>query len=383
MTIKILISTFDTLTLINPRFIQAKIKVELDKLAVIKKLDEYLKTIYIEKQSQNGQKKHKKKHFMPLRTIFYYFLLLFGLMESAIGGYLAAQSLLTLIPALTNPYVIAGSIAITLIECTLFYVFENSRFKESLGLPATITLRTKLIQTYIKQIKTLEQINKMMFDVKFMSTVYKAKYNRLAQLALLINQDIEKKQAMLGEYHETPIKKLIRTFVIGFGAVMCVASTYFGASSLITLFSPTLLGTPVGWTIIAIMMGASLGFYFARRGKGMIKLLNTEYMPYQTLKHKLKHFESKENEDFNLIELVSTPAELKTLKPAPISEAAANQPVILKKSNSNLGFFTSAPVGPTSIKQSPSLEMQELGDNHATFQNTYENTLFNTRAQSK
>lgn len=141
------------------RTAEQKIALEKAKLSIIKGLEEDLTSIY----AGNSQKiKEKKpKRFLLLKKAFYYFLLLFGLIEDAIGSFLFAQSFLILIPAIPNPVVLVGSILIALINCILFYAFEAAMFKDALGISATGTARGSLIDTYLEQVKCLEQVNQM------------------------------------------------------------------------------------------------------------------------------------------------------------------------------------------------------------------------------
>ena len=278
-----------------------KIKQEKAKLAFLKGFERHLKTIDIGKK-KTLKKKNKQKPFLALQTVFYYFLLGFGLIENAISTYLVAENLLILIPALSNPWVIAGSLLITFINSALFYAVEASMFKEILGIEASQNERTQLIQTYLEKLNTVEQINKILFDFNFILNTPQSDYQRYAELALLMNQDMEKLQNTIGKHHESLAKKAVRYFVRGFGAVICAAGTYFLSTSLVTLFATPLMGTPIGWILIALVLITGLIFYFTMQAPAMMQLLHPEYLPFKDLKLKLKNFEYKNEADFQLVD---------------------------------------------------------------------------------
>lgn len=297
MKIADLTKKFEQLTLKKELSSREKIRCEEEKLEIFQRLESHLKKLLVVSEKV-AEKKVKKKRFMSLRKGFYGFLLFFGLIEDSIGSFLFAQNLLILIPKITNPLVLLGSVIIMLINSILFYAFEASILKSALGIAGSSKQRRHLIQIYNDKVDSLENINKLLFNIDIAHQVNLSFYKSLIKLAMQMNQDIEELQQNIGKYKETLPKKMARWFVTGFGAAMCAAGTYFMATSLLTVVAASLLGTPVGWALIALMMIAGLGFYFAMQGKSMVALLNPEYSPFKALKKDLKNCEIKSEPTF-------------------------------------------------------------------------------------
>jgi len=269
---------------------------EQEKLALYKKIHQQLNEILPAKKKNDESEENETKHLW-LKKGIYYFLLLFGLLEDGIGSYIFAQSLLILIPGMPNPLLIAGGVLVAVINSVLFYAFEASMFKKALGIDADRKERNSLVQMYLEEVQLLNTINKQMFDVQLIQGA-PANYAELAETVLSLNMDMQEKQARIGQYQESVLQKVLRWFITGFGAFLTIAGSYFMGSSMLGLIAAPLLGTPVGWILIGLMIVAGLGFYFSMQGKGMHELVNPEFKDFKQLNSLLKTCDIRDEKDF-------------------------------------------------------------------------------------
>lgn len=300
----------------SPLATKELIEREQNKLLIYKKVMEQLDSI----KPNKFVKKEKSIRFYWLKSAFYYFLVFFGLLEDGIGSYIFAQSLLTLIPGIHTPFIIAGSALVAVVSCILFYSFEAALFKEALGITANRKERETLIQTYLEEVNLLNQINEKFFCLELISSPPENSAE-LADIIVLLNQNIEDKKTTLGKYQESRLQKGVRWFVTGFGAFITIAGSYYMGSSLIALIAAPLLGTPVGWILISLMIVAGLGFYFSMQGKGMHELINPEFKDFKQLKALLKTCPVRDEKEFECYHELQ-----KELKQVRISEENEAEP---------------------------------------------------------
>jgi hypothetical protein len=76
------------------------------------------------------------------------------------------------------------------------------------------------------------------------------------------------------------------------------------ANSLITLLAPTLLGTPIGWSMVCLTVIAGLGFYYAMDATSMTRLINPSFDGYHTLQNELQAFVPRYHDDLAHIKCI-------------------------------------------------------------------------------
>lgn len=265
--------------------IEAKIKKETQQSA-------------IDKGCNPSEKSPVKRRVL---SVFYYFMVTFGLLQYISGSYLFAMALFSLIPKISNPLVIVLSMLFTVLDSILFYALEISYLKDALGITSEHGKNTEsLINIYSKQLNVTCSINQLLTSTDSL-TISQASYNEYIKFAELFNQDMKMKQKNLENYHETIWKKLLKWGVLCFGFLSSIAGSYFWASSFIEVVAISLMGTPIGWCFIILTTIAQLGFFYTMSSKSMVELVHPELAKFELYKEALEQFQAKDRHDFEKI----------------------------------------------------------------------------------
>lgn len=219
---------------------------------------------------------------------FYYFLLLFGLLQDTTSSFLFGYTLLALIPGITGPYLIAASILYTVLDAVLFYAFEVSLLKEALNIPEDKTELRQLLDIYRLQLKTAKNLNRQLTSFNALA-MEDSHYQDYVQFLDLINHDLKQKEQQFNNYHESTLKKWLKIGVLAFGAFSTTAGSYFYAQTFVASLGIG-VGTTLGMGLILLTVVAALGYFYAMGGKSLAKLVNPDYDQYQTLKQKFTSF---------------------------------------------------------------------------------------------
>jgi hypothetical protein len=98
---------------------------------------------------------------------------------------------------------------------------------------------------------------------------------------------------------ESIFMQCIKGVVFAFGAVSSMAGSYFLISAFMAMLAPALLGTPVGWTLLALTIGIGLIFHYMMDNSGMSRVINRDYPSYQALKADWEQFSKTYHDDLN------------------------------------------------------------------------------------
>ncbi|MBI5448226.1 MAG: hypothetical protein HY939_05815 [Gammaproteobacteria bacterium] len=272
------------------------------RVALEKYKFQMLKSFDVHLEENKVQEKEKKlPRFPVLRKIAYYLLLSLGVIEDAVFSYVSGQALLSIIPGISNPFLIAGSLFITLLNCILFYAFEASMLKDALKIPSFDGNAKVIIHTIEQQIEMANKINGALFDVRRVNKMSAADYKAYADAAVSINTQVITERNHFTHYKESIPRKIIRWGVNIFGVTLTIAGSYFSAVSLLGTISASLVGTPAGWVIIALIVLAGLAFYFAMEGKALFRAFNPESQSFKQTKKALLEFDERSEEEFKQV----------------------------------------------------------------------------------
>lgn len=271
------------------------------------------------------------------RTFLYYFLLIFGMFECVAGSYLFAAELFMLIPGISNPVFIMATLIFTILSSVLFYAFEVTFLKEVLGIPYDDTEFAQLIETYSEQLKTTITINQLLSTIH-MQNVDSSTFDEYRELVTLLNKELRNKPNNMPSYPESTLKNILNAGVLAFGALSSIAGSYFFVKSMMMMVASSMLGTPIGWTIIALTVLSGLGYYYSMDAISMIRLAHPVYASYETLKKELNLFKEHYPDDLDSVK--STKDRFSEKKQ---TEEASTQtdPPSVSVSTSSMSFFKS------------------------------------------
>ncbi len=234
------------------------------------------------------------------RELFYYFLLAFGLFENVAGSYLFGAALFSLIPGISNPALMIASLIFTALSSVLFYTFDVTVLKEAFGIPCSDTDFAQLIETYSIQLKTTIAINQLL-STMHVQNINALTFDEYRQLITLLNVDLRNKLAGIEPYPASLLKNILNAGMLAFGALSSIAGSYFFVNTLMMMVAASMVGTPIGWTIVALTVISGLGFYYALDAINMIQLVNPVYDSYDTLKKELELFKDHYGEDLGSV----------------------------------------------------------------------------------
>ncbi len=272
--------------------------IEEKKLELILEFEAIIRKKMPEEYSLPQQKKPKPATWLKPRhwEMLYYFVLVFGMFESIAESYLFGSELFTLIPGISNLTLFTASFVFTVLSSILFYAFEVSFIKEALGFPDGITVFAGLIDTCSRQVKSAKNINDLLRTAYIMS-IDQTLFDDYRKLVKLINEDLRNKQANPVPYPESVLNDIMNFGVIAFGALSSVAGSYFFAHYMMALMAASLIGTPLGWAIIALTALSGLGFYYAMDATSMVRMVYPAYEEYDALCDELEQFRETYKDD--------------------------------------------------------------------------------------
>lgn len=272
---------------------RTKLEQELAKLSVIQSAHNLILDA-INKNTSFDCAQNIKKEKNILKIILYYFFLLGGFAQQISGSYIYAYSFFALIPALTNFWLIIISIVYTVLDCVLFYAFQADLLKLALGVDFTSPDCLRVLETYEEQLRLILLMNEALTNVSiFKSNIGVDEYRKYVRLVQLFNQDLSRKSDLMCNYQESIYRKMFKYGMYAFGVLSTVAASYFTAMALLVAIGGGLVGTPIGWAIIGLLIISGLAFYYAMEGKSLFHLVNPDYTLFKDLQSKLSLFKNK------------------------------------------------------------------------------------------
>lgn len=237
------------------------------------------------------------------QKLFYQFLLVFGLFQDALGGYLFWNALFLLIPHISNPVLVALSLVCTALGSILYYAFQVAFLKDVFNLAQDNTDLGLLLASYSSQLETIIAMNQVLSSM-WMLPIDNAIYDEYAQLLTRLNQDLRHQHETLEAYTETPLQQILKASTLAFGALASIASSYFTSNLLMSTLAASLVGTPLGWTMILLTIVADLGYYYAMGATSMVQFINPDIDNYQTFRKRLCEFNTTYQDDLQEIRAI-------------------------------------------------------------------------------
>ena len=122
-------------------------------------------------------------------------------------------------------------------------------------------------------------------------------YDHYIELITLLNENFRLKERELQPYPESMLTTILKMVVLVYGAISSLASSYFFADTMLNMAAASLVGTPVGWTLVMLTMLCGLGFYYAMSYTSMINLVMPAFDEHQALKEGLEQFSANYSDD--------------------------------------------------------------------------------------
>ena len=85
----------------------------------------------------------------------------------------------------------------------------------------------------------------------------------------------------------------MKYFILGFGVLSSIASSYFMIALILATLSPALMGTPVGFLIIVLTIVSSIVMYIITTNFSLSSFMNPEIEQIKELKSAFASFEEK------------------------------------------------------------------------------------------
>ena len=251
-----------------------------------------------------ADKIEKITKFKIARKIAFWALVVVGVVQDSIANYLFFETTLLLIPGIISPIVIAISLFMTL-ACVIFFVaVEIASMKKALGIAAEDQKeKRRLGEVYVSEVDELKKVNDILLDRSSEKKMKEANedYTGFANLAKRFNKLMRerKKSENMPKLQGKWSRKLGGVAFIFLGLLMTGAGSYYMASGLIASVAAALVGTPVGWIIISLLIIASLAFFLALYGRSTFLMMNPEIKQQEALEKSLNNFPVREDSAFD------------------------------------------------------------------------------------
>lgn len=270
---------------------QEKLVIEEYKLQLMKSVQQDFKQRYGKKEKKEIE---EIKSTSKWRLGLFFLIILFDLIPMAVGSFVGMTSLLSTVPGFTDLLVYGCSAFVSGIEALMFYAVMSPLLKASLGITPEDTTEP-LLKTYESKITIAENLNAMMTNE--LEHTHKAlPHSHYKQYALVMNQfnkDIA--STKIAEFKEPLYKKVLRSGLSFLNFMLNVSGGYFMANMLLSIVAASLVGTPIGWAIIGIIVAGGLIGRFVVRSNSMFEMLNPRSKRHQEIHKKLEAFEPKDD----------------------------------------------------------------------------------------
>ena len=222
--------------------------------------------------------------------VAYLFCLLFGGLENGASSFLFSSNLFIIIPGISQFALYSLISVYTLLDAVLFYAFEVSFLKKALGIVATDNSKSLLNETYAQQLKSVMEIN-CILKAKETDTWDPADYEAYCAARDVFNDYLLKKNGAMQNYVSSPLLIGIEKGVVLFGALSCVADSYFMAQTALVTLHVSFMSSPLGFALVVGMVVASLVLYYTMRVQSMSELLHPDRESHNALQADLIKFE--------------------------------------------------------------------------------------------
>lgn len=249
----------------------------------------------------------RKQQIKKPESRFWYWLKVVGLVVFSIVGFIQSNimsfvgiqsSIIQLLPSILFPWPIILAAAITVIFAAQYVVFNVNSLRELLGINVRDDNKTVML-VHEKQINLTKHLNDALSDPNIITGLHKSEYLSFRNIAVKCNSDIEEKRETYDEYKKPLATRALTYIFLGLGSLFAAFYSYFSATSLLALVAAPLLGTPVGWGIVAAIMLTGVTFYFALQIRSTNRALNPLMDLFAKIKEKVTTFKVKDEYEFN------------------------------------------------------------------------------------
>ena len=220
------------------------------------------------------------------KKILFYTLMILGAILDGARNYLFGNTLISLIPNLSQPLHIILSILYIIFSVILFYGFDVAMLRNALGIADVKTDSYLVVSLNIEQLQKVAIINRWL-----MLSVDDTIFQKYKQVIKVLNDDMRAKYRAIQNYEESFVIKILKAAVLGFGIISNIAGSYFMINAILATWAATLVGTPLGWGIILLAISVNLGFYCAMGAASIMRLMSPHYANNMTLKKEINLFE--------------------------------------------------------------------------------------------
>lgn len=274
----------------------------LEKLrcALMQAVAKHLKNIYVNNKKNSEPTTDNQQSSLLRKKVLFWALVILQFIPNVIGGFLGIKDMLILIPGIPGLIVNAASLIICGIESILFYAMMSPLFRRALGMPEGVDTNIFVLY-YSEQLAATKEINELLTkEVQCSDNIPFELLEEYQNFAKQCNQAINQIHRNLPPYQESAYKKGIRFSFAIVNQVLTAAWVYYMVNALLLVFAAPLVGTPIGWGIMGILILGQLAANFALRSDGMFYFLNGKAKKHHELKDGLEKFEDK-SEDLEKI----------------------------------------------------------------------------------
>ena len=230
---------------------------------------------------------------LRLQKSGFLFCLLFGGLENAATSLLFSYNLFLIIPGITAVTLYSMIAVYIILSAILFYSFEISFLKKAMGMDSERHPNCLLNETYDKQLKCAIEIGSIL-DKKGIENWNQTNYEHFLTIKEMFDKHLLAKEERMKAYSETDpyynVKVAVESAVVLFGALSCVADSYFIANTALMTLHISLMSSPVGFILVIGMVTASLILYYTMRIESLSELINPDRNSYLCLQTNLGLF---------------------------------------------------------------------------------------------
>lgn len=283
-----LTNTFESLEALDKNTLTSEefLATEEYKLTIMKAIEHDLQRYVVKKKEIEEQTAVSK-----WRLALFAGILLLDLIPMAVGGFVGMTTLLDTIPEISTAATYIISLLVTAIETLLVYSVTAPLLKKALGIFQRDSADS-LVELYNEKIQKTKSINSILTnELESADKISLSRYRAYAGISKKINNDIS--NTKIEPFKEPLIKKIARLGLSGLNLVLNIAGGYFMATALLTTVAAALVGTPIGWFIVGLVVLGGLAGRFVVRSDSMHDLLNPKAKKHHNIEKKLKYFENQ------------------------------------------------------------------------------------------
>ncbi len=237
-----------------------------------------------------------RKIFAVVKKVIFVVLALAGVAMAGALSYIAFMQILPLIfTSMSSVWVMPIAICLTFLECLLFCGFDGKLLAQLMGLNGVSAMEKMNTLTIQQRLGTIE-IKNSLLEIKYriLTSVYPKhevhiKEKHIQEIDALFSK-LNLMMSQLGEVYKKDRaqkvslkERIFRAFVTLAAAFGIGITIYFGALMGLTALFPGLVGTPLGWALVAICIFVFLAFFLAMRGGAFLSWKRPEEDVYLKL----------------------------------------------------------------------------------------------------